>query len=165
MVFAGAGEDVGVGVGCGGEAEVRHGDIVAVVVHAALPAPCFAVRLLAAAAEGLLHELVSFVPVFEAGIFAHESQLDIAYGAASVFGNYELRQSAYVVAILVFGTFCIILGAVYEANDVGILLNGTRFAEVGEHGTLVLAGFGASVKLREGYDGNLELLGEGLERA
>ena len=52
-----------------------------------------------------------------------------------------------------------------EAYDIGVLLDGARLAEVGEHRALVLTGLGASVELREGDDGDVELLGQCLQRA
>src|SRR5258705_3811267 len=54
------------------------------------------------------------------------------------------------------------VGAVDEHNHVGVLLDGARFAEVGELGATLFA-FGGAGELAEDEDGNLKLLGEALE--
>ena len=57
----------------------------------------------------------------------------------------------------------IIFIPVNKHYDIGILLNGAGFTEVGEYGTFVLACFGGAVQLGQGYYGNVQLLGQGLE--
>ena len=54
-----------------------------------------------------------------------------------------------------------------EGHDVGILLDGARFAQIGEFGELYFLGarFDGSVELREGDDGYVEFFGEGFKRA
>ena len=60
----------------------------------------------------------------------------------------------------------VVFRTVYETYDVGILFDGTGFAEVGQLRALVLvaAVFELSVELRKGDDGYVEFLGELLER-
>ena len=51
------------------------------------------------------------------------------------------------------------LRAVQEQDGVGILLDGARFAQVAEAGTVVLAVFRATVDLGQGDNGYLQLVG------
>ena len=55
--------------------------------------------------------------------------------------------------------------AVKENDDVGVLLDGPGFAQVGEHGPLVGAFLDLAVELREGHDRHVEFLCQGFERA
>ena len=82
-----------------------------------------------------------------------------------MLGNDELGQAAYVVALGILARLAVVLGAVNEAHDVGVLLDGSRLAEVAELRTLVVALLGGAVELRQGYDGNIQFLGQLLERA
>ena len=62
----------------------------------------------------------------------------------------------------------IVFWTVYEDDHIGILLDGTRLTQVGELGTLAVetfAAFHTTVQLTEGKDGDVELLGQALERA
>ena len=54
--------------------------------------------------------------------------------------------------------------AVQQDDHVGVLLDGTGFTQVRDHGPLVLALLGATVQLREGDDRDLEFLGQQLQR-
>src|SRR6202011_1661126 len=54
--------------------------------------------------------------------------------------------------------------AVDEHNDVGVLLEGAGFAEVGELGAALVT-FGGAGELAEDENGNLQLLGEAFEGA
>ena len=72
---------------------------------------------------GLVGEQVLLALVLEAGILAHEVQVDGVGGTAAVLGDDELGQAADVVALGVLTRAGIVLGAVDEANDVGILLD------------------------------------------
>ena len=77
----------------------------------------------------------------------------------------QFGESADVIAVGVFGALGVILRAVDEAYDVGILLDGARLAEIGKNRPLVLACLRASVQLRQRDDRYVEFLGESLERA
>ena len=59
----------------------------------------------------------------------------------------------------------VVLGAVDEAHNVGVLLYGTRLTEVGELRALILVAtvFKLTVELGEGYYRYIQLLGELLE--
>ena len=65
-----------------------------------------------------------------------EAHLYIAHRAAALFGEDELGQAADVVAIGVDVGLDVVLGAVDEADDVGVLLDGAGLAEVAELGAL-----------------------------
>jgi len=56
------------------------------------------------------------------------------------------------------------MGAVDEHDDVGVLLDGAGFAEVGELGAAFVA-FGGAGELAEDEDGNLQFFREALEAA
>ena len=69
-------------------------------------------------------------------------------------------------ALQVFVLAVVVFFAVDEADDVGVLLDGAGFAEVGEHGALVAGAlFVGTRELGGGDDGDFELLGEGFEAA
>ena len=83
-----------------------------------------------------------------------------------MFGDDELGFAAYVVAVGVGVGVEVILGAVDEAHDVGILLDGARLTQVAELGAFAVgAVFDAAIELRQGDDGDVELFGQLLERA
>ena len=58
----------------------------------------------------------------------------------------------------------IILFAEDKHDDVGILLDRTRFAQIGQHRAFVLALFDRPAELGERHHRNIELLGHGLQR-
>src|SRR5690606_13750430 len=58
----------------------------------------------------------------------------------------------------------VVLVAVDEQDDVGILLDGARFAQVGHHRALVGTRFQRAVELGQRHHRHVELLGQGLER-
>ncbi len=66
----------------------------------------------------------------KAGILAYETHFHVVHLTASVLCHDELRQPADVVTFGVLAAVQIILGAVDEANNVGILLDGSRFTKV-----------------------------------
>src|SRR3546814_9590672 len=59
----------------------------------------------------------------------------------------------------------VILVAVDEHDDVGVLLDRAGLAQVGELRALVLALLDGARELREGEDRHIEILGQGLEAA
>jgi hypothetical protein len=69
--------------------------------------------------------------------------------------------------VLEVGVLAVVVAlAVDEGDDVGVLLDGAGFAEVGEDRLAVAAALlGGAGELGEGDDGNLQLLGEGFEAA
>ena len=77
-------------------------------------------------------------------------------GAVAVLGDDQLGDAGLVVGVVV-------LGAVEEEDDVGVLLDGARLAEVGHPGAAVLAVLDGPVELREGDDRDVQLAGERLE--
>ena len=84
-----------------------------------------------------------------------------------MLGNNYLCEADEGVSALVLGDF-VIFGTVDEADHIGILLDGTGFAEVGELRTLALGaltGFDATVQLREGDNRDVKLLCQALQRA
>ena len=107
-----------------------------------------------------------FVKVFEACKTFAESQFDIVHRAATVLGYNKFGQVANVAAVGVGIAMQVVLGAVYEAYNVGILFDGAGFAEVAQLRSLaVRTVFDATVELRQRYYGYIEFLGQLLERA
>ena len=106
---------------------------------------------------------MTFVPTVETRILSHEPQLYVGRGAGAVFGNDELGQTVDIVSFRILARFGVIFGSVYEADNVGILFNGARFAEVAEHGAFVFARFVLTAELTERKDGYVEFLGQRLE--
>ena len=94
--------------------------------------------------------------VLEPGEVLEEGQLDGAGRAVAVLGDDQLGDARLVVGVVV-------LGPVEQEDDVGVLLDGTRLAEVGHPGAAVLAVLDGPVELREGDDRDLQLAGERLE--
>ena len=105
--------------------------------------------------------------VFETGVLTAEGEKDVAGGSLTVLGNDDLGHSVKVVAFLVF-IDVVVFRAVDEEHHVGILLDGSRLAQVAKLGALAfdpLAVFDISAQLREGDDGDVELLSQSLQRA
>ena len=63
----------------------------------------------------------------EADMFLIEEELDTAGGTTAVLGYDEIGD------VLVLGIWIVVILAVKEHDDIGILLDRTRFAEIGEH--------------------------------
>jgi predicted ABC-type transport system involved in lysophospholipase L1 biosynthesis ATPase subunit len=84
-------------------------------------------------------------------------------GAVAVLADVDLGAALHRVALGV--GLHVDLGAVDEKHHVGILLDGPGVAQVGQHGNLVAAAlFHLAAELRQGDHGNLELLGQALQR-
>src|SRR5712675_2666159 len=81
-------------------------------------------------------------------------------GAVALFGNAELGFFAFFGGGAGFEE----VGAVDEHDDVGVLLDGAGFAEVGELRAALIALWGAG-ELAEDEDGNLQLFGEAFKGA
>ena len=63
----------------------------------------------------------------EADALFIEEELDFASGATAVLGKNKVGD------ILAIGIFIIVIFAINEEDDIGVLLDRTGFAEVGEH--------------------------------
>ena len=84
-----------------------------------------------------------------------------------MLGHDDLGDAREGVAALVFEDL-VILRAVDEADHVRVLLDGARLTQVGQLRALpldALARLHATVELREGDDGDVQLLGQPFERA
>ena len=94
---------------------------------------------------------------------ADEAHLHVVNLTRTVLGDNEQRQAAYVVALGILPAVEVILGSVDEAYDVGILLDGPRFTEVAQLGSLGIAvcasAFHRTVELRQGDYRDVQLLG------
>jgi len=76
------------------------------------------------------------VPVLEPCILRHKAEFHIINFTRTVFRHDKERQAADVVAFGILAGVQIVFRTVYEADDVGILLDGAGLAEVGELGAL-----------------------------
>lgn len=74
--------------------------------------------------------------VVESGVFGSERQRDIARGAIAVLGDYEFGGFRFAAAV--DPGSCLLLGAIDEHNDVGVLIDGAPFMKVKKRGTLAL---------------------------
>jgi hypothetical protein len=92
------------------------------------------------------------------GDIFQERQFDHPGGAVTLFGNDDFGHTW-----LFTGIFGVILIAVDEHDDVGVLLNGARLAQIAHHGTFVWALLHAAVELRQGDDRTLQFLGQHFE--
>ena len=101
---------------------------------------------------GLAAEEVLFALVLEAGVLADEVQVDGVGGTAAVLGDDELGQAADVVALGILAGAGVVLGTVDKADDVGILLDGSRLTQVAQLGSLAHL-----VIDRSGLDATVEL--------
>ena len=73
--------------------------------------------------------------------FAGKDQRDFAGGAVTVFADDAFGHTFFIsIRVVVFIT-------IHEHNQVGILLDGTGFAQVGHHGAFVGAGFNSTRQL------------------
>src|SRR5439155_21195219 len=70
----------------------------------------------------------------EAGALADEGEVDASGGAVSLLADDELRLAVHLRRVALID-----LGAIDEEDDVRVLLDRSRFAEVGEHGALASA--------------------------
>src|SRR5690349_1959734 len=98
--------------------------------------------------------------VEELGDVVAEDELEIADGAVALLGDDDLGDALLLRLLVVH------LVAIDERDEIGVLLDGTRFAEVGEL-RAVIAGalFGATRELRERKQRHVQFLGDGLEAA
>ena len=82
-----------------------------------------------------------------------------------MLGNDDLGHTAKVAPVLVL-IDVIILRTVYKQHHVGILLDSSRLAQVGQLGTLALqtlTTLDTTVQLAQSQDRHIELLGQSLQ--
>src|SRR6516164_5292808 len=109
----------------------------------------------------LLDVSVIFRAVFEAGTRMQKRQLDQSGGAVTLLGDDDFGE-AFEVGII----FLVDLFAEDEGDDVGVLLDGARLAQIGELRSMVsTTAFGSAAELRERDDRDLQFLGDRLEAA
>ena len=105
------------------------------------------------------------VEIGEFRLFLDEAQLDILHGPVTVLGHDDFGGSGLQFDPVLVVVDAVVFGPVDEGYDVGVLLDGARFTQVGELRALVAAArLHRTVELREGDDRNIELLGDRLER-
>ena len=97
---------------------------------------------------------------FKAGEGFDEGEFDGAGGAVALFADDDFGYAGFGGFFLV-----VVVVAVDEHDDVGVLFDGAGFAQVAHHGAFVGALLDAAVELREGDDGALQFFGQGLEAA
>src|SRR3954462_12890949 len=95
----------------------------------------------------------------EARVLALEGQRDVAKAAVAVLGDDEVGLARAV------GVLVVVLVAVDEHDEVGVLLDLAGLTQVGEHRALVGARLDATRQLRQRDDGDLELAREDLQAA
>src|SRR5207245_6956569 len=97
--------------------------------------------------------------VLEPGEFGEERQLDGVHWPVPLLGDDDLGD-ALLVAILDVDFL-----AIDEGDDVRVLLDRTRLAQVGEARLRRIAALDLTVQLRERDHRHVQLLGERLQRA
>src|SRR3989441_46577 len=105
--------------------------------------------------------------VVKAGVFLLENQLAGPRGPVALLAHDQPRQPLDAFVRLGVRGAVVDLRAINETHDIGVLLDRPRFPQVGELGTPVftaalLRGAG---ELGQGHHRNVQLLGQGLERA
>ncbi len=89
-----------------------------------------------------------------------------------MFGDDELGEIEFFAVVFVeldgFGVPCgvatVVVGlAVQKHDDIGVLFDRTRFAEVGHFGSVSFALFCTTVELGEADDRDFEFAGEGFD--
>ncbi len=114
--------------------------------------------------------------VAEAGGVGIERQLDDADGAVTLLADDHLGlvlQAVHVFlplqvffgALARLGAAQVVAFAVHEHDAVGVLLDRARFPQVGQLRPLVLALLDLTRQLRQGDDGDVQLLGQRLQPA
>src|SRR6516164_6610925 len=97
------------------------------------------------AGNRLLDVAIFFRAVFEAGAGVQKGQFDHADGAVALLGNDDFGE-AFEVRIV----FLVDLFAEDEGDDVGVLLDRARLAQIGELRSMVsTTAFGSAAELRE----------------
>src|SRR6267378_1667020 len=95
----------------------------------------------------------------EARAILYESELHPTRGAVALLGNDEFSFALQIRIVLLIDLF-----AEYEGNHVGVLLNRSRFPQVGQLWTVIAAtALRGATQLRQRDDRNCELLRQGLQ--
>src|SRR5262245_19585801 len=92
-------------------------------------------------------------------VLGNERDLHLARGSVALLSDDDVGH-----AISVLGLQTVALGPVEEQDDVGVLLEGARFPEVGELRLLALARLDGPGELRERDHRHVQLFGERLQR-
>ena len=99
--------------------------------------------------------IFALIRIFKSRVLGHIHQVNHAGGTVALLGDNDFRL------IFGFGIFAaviltiVVAVAMDEGDHVGILLDGTGFAQVGEHGLLVAAALlTGAAELGEGNDGD-----------
>src|SRR5712692_10431269 len=127
-----------------------------------LPAPMMTTLVMGGGrdrSERLRH-LVALRPVLEGRVLGDESQVDQPRRAVSLLADNDLGQ-----VLVLRRLHPVPVGPEQKEDDVGVLLERPRLAQVGELRFLVLPAFHRARELRERHHRQVELLGQGLERA
>ena len=95
----------------------------------------------------------------EGGVLGQPLELHGAGLAVAVLGDDALGQVVVLVAVVV------VVVPVEEHDDVGVLLDGARLTQVGEHGPLVGAALRAAGELGQAHHRHVQLLGHDLQGA
>ena len=96
----------------------------------------------------------------EPGVVLFPDQFDIADRSVSLFGDDDLGLSSKFDC---FVGFVVVLFAVDEHDDVGVLFDRTGLTEVAKPRSVVFGVFGLAVQLREAKHGNALFAGEHFE--
>src|SRR5258708_5439377 len=114
-----------------------------------------------------LHRRLTRGVIVEARVFLLEVQLHRAGRAVALLADDHLGNAFEALVGLGIDRPVVKLLPVDEAHDVGVLFDRPRFAEVRQLGPPVLAAalLRRARQLRDRHDGNVELLGQRLERA
>ena len=105
------------------------------------------------------------IRVLEPRVLTPKGEQHIACGSLTMLGDDNLCHAMQVVSFLVLIDM-VILGTMYKEHHVGILLDGSRFTQIAQLGTLslqTLTVFHRTVELRERQDGDIQFLGQSLQ--
>ena len=106
--------------------------------------------------KGAVKRIVTNVvhSVLETHILVYEVKVSFARFARTMLGNDDFCKS-----FVVFASFSVVCGTLYEHNNVGILLNSTRFSQIAQHRLLAAAScLHCTRELRQSENGNAQLL-------
>ena len=78
-----------------------------------------------------------------------KEEVDFAGSATTMLSNDEVGN------ILAFGVGVVVIFAIEEGYDIGVLLDGARFAKIGQEWDLRAARFDCTRKLRQCNDGDV----------
>ena len=104
--------------------------------------------------------------ILEARELATEGEQHVARSTFTMLGYDNLRHTTQVATIVVLIDM-VVLRTVDEQHHIGILLDGSRLTQVGQLRTFALQSLttlNTTVQLRQRQDGNIQLLGQSLQR-